>query len=509
MQNANMLSSRDGGSGASGGISGFLSGGVKPVAVLFGIYFILSIAIRVSLPNSLTLDEAEQSLNSQFWLLGYGPQPPFYNWVQNLFVGALDISLLSLALPRFGMLFLVYLFMGLAARELQVSRSFAGLAMLSLTLLPQVSFMPQQDLTHTIALLMATSLFFYGLCRTLVRPDWQGYAIIGIAIGIGTISKYNFVILPAATIVAVALDRDWRARLLDPRMLLAAVICIAIVLPHAVWLLGNLDLATRGTLGKMVESDAPQGIFRVTKALGSLLVACLAFGALAVVVLALAFKSSVKRAVRAGDRWTTLFGRIMLFSLVGVVAVVLVAGTTRITERWLDPYLLALPLYLLLKFDRAGADLGLGFKRLVPVFLVIMVVVLVPGPAKVLTAGLLGPPGRINMPFADLAKQIRTEDRPATILALGMHLSGNIRMQFPDVPVFDIDSASVKRAMRDLAPPVLVIEADGDGAVVEPKLDAAMLESATGLSATDFRTRLVPYHRAPDRNMGFRYLWLR
>ena len=270
MQNANMLSSRDGGSGASGGISGFLSGGVKPVAVLFGIYFILSIAIRVSLPNSLTLDEAEQSLNSQFWLLGYGPQPPFYNWVQNLFVGALDISLLSLALPRFGMLFLVYLFMGLAARELQVSRSFAGLAMLSLTLLPQVSFMPQQDLTHTIALLMATSLFFYGLCRTLVRPDWQGYAIIGIAIGIGTISKYNFVILPAATIVAVALDRDWRARLLDPRMLLAAVICIAIVLPHAVWLLGNLDLATRGTLGKMVESDAPQGIFRVTKALGSL-----------------------------------------------------------------------------------------------------------------------------------------------------------------------------------------------------------------------------------------------
>lgn len=490
-----------------GRLSQFLSGGLKPATVLLAGYFTLSIAARLILPNSLTLDEAEQSLFSQYWLAGYGPQPPFYNWLQNAVVSIMGISLFALTLPKFAMLLFAYLFFGLAARELDARPGFVTMAMLSLVTLPQVSYMPQQDLTHTVAVLMATSLFFYGLFRTLRRGDWQGYAVLGIAIGIGAISKYNFVLLPAATVVAVFCDREWRARLFDRRVFLTAAISLAIVLPHALWLLGNVELATRGTIGKMVESNAPHGLVRIARALGSLVLACIAFGALAVVVLAIAFKTKFGQALRTSDCWTRLLGLIMLVSLLGVVLVILVAGTTKITERWLDPYLLALPLYLLLKLDRAGADIAGSLARFVPVFLVIMVVTLIPLPGKTMTAGLTGAYSRINYPFAAAAKALKQEGEPSLIIAEGMHLGGNMRLQFPNVPVMDSEQyiSGFPKPEAEKGP-VLVIWFDKGR-----MLDAMPTGfSFPELAAEPTKSLSLPYYYGDGKTqLALRYLWLR
>ncbi|TWF53143.1 dolichyl-phosphate-mannose-protein mannosyltransferase [Neorhizobium alkalisoli] len=500
------------GSEKSARIAGFadrLSAGFWPAVVFLGLYFVISIAIRVALPNGLSLDEAEQSLFSQYWLLGYGPQPPFFNWVQNAAVGLMGISLFSLALPKFLILFLAYVFYGMAGWELRRSPVLVAFAMLALVTLPQVSVMPQLDLTHTVAVLMAASLFLYGLCRVLQRADWQGYAILGLAIGIGTISKYNFVLLPASAVLAVFCDRQWRPKLFHPLVLLSFAVSIAIVLPHALWLLDNLDLATRGTMTKMVEANAPHGVVRIIKAFGSLIAACLAFGALCVVALSIAFRRDVRSAASASDRWTRLFGLMMLFSLAGVVLVILVAGTTKITERWLDPYLLVLPLYLLLKLEKAGADLQGGFRRLLPFLIVVMVVSLLPSPVRTLGAAFGGPVYRTNMPFADLGEVIRKEDHPAAILARGMHLAGNMRLQFPGVPVINTDSPDKGIAIADIRPPVLVIEVPSDKDAADKAVDLRGTPSELGLTASESRTVVLPYRFGGDRKMSFRYLWLR
>ncbi|MFB9949987.1 glycosyltransferase family 39 protein [Rhizobium puerariae] len=495
----------------TGRLAQVLSKGLWPTTLFLGAYFALSIAVRLILPNSLTLDEAEQSLFSQYWLAGYGPQPPFYNWVQNAFVRVMGISLLSLTLPKFLMLLLCYAFFGMAARELDRRPAFVAMAVLSLLTLPQVSYMPQQDLTHTIAVLMATALFLYGLFRTLSRPDWQGYAILGVAIGIGTISKYNFVLLPAATIIAVFCDREWRARLLDPRVLLTAAISLAIVLPHAGWLLGNIDLATNGTIGKMVEANAPHGIIRVVRASGSLILACIAFGALAVVVFAVAFRKDFRRALRAGDRWTLLLGRIMLVSLLGVVCVILVTGTTKITERWLDPYLLPLPLYLLRKLERVGVDTGGSLGRFMPVFAVIMLVTLVPLAGKTLTGGLTGSYSRINYPFASVAETLKAGQRPALIVAEGMHLAGNMRLQFPDVPVISSGQpiAGFPPAAAMKGPVLAIWVGNGSAPGAPPSIDLSSV-GALGLTASDPRSLSLPYEYGDGRTrLDLGYLWLR
>lgn len=493
-----------------GRLAGLLAGGLGPAALFLGAYFLLSVAVRLALPNALTLDEAEQALFSQYWLAGYGPQPPFYNWVQNAFVSVTGISLFSLTLPKFLMLLSCYVFFGMAARELHPRPGFAALAMLSLLTLPQLSYMPQQDLTHTVAVLMATALFLYGLFRTLVRADWQGYLILGVAIGIGTISKYNFALLPAATIIAVSCDREWRARLFDPRILLTAIVSLVIVLPHALWLLGHLDLATSGTIGKMVEANAPHGAVRIARALGSLMLACIAFGALTVVIFAVAFKREFRQSLKAGDRWTRLLGLMMAVGLLGVVLVILFTGTTKITERWLDPYLLPLPLYLLLKLERAGIDTTSHLRRFVPVFAVIMLVTLVPLAGKTLTGGLTGGYTRINYPFASVAEALKAEGRPAVIIAAGMNLAGNMRLQFPDVPVINSEQPIAGfPAANAMKAPVLAIWADEGGTPGSPSIDLSSIERL-GLTPSPAKSLSRPYYYGDGKiqlNLG--YLWLR
>jgi lipopolysaccharide core galacturonosyltransferase RgtA len=487
-----------------------LSRGLRPAVLLLAGYFFVSVIVRLVLPNSLTLDEAEQSFFSQFWLLGYGPQPPFYNWVQSAVVAVGGISLATLALPKFFMLLLCYVFYGMAAREIDARPGFAPLAMLSLLTLPQLSYMPQQDLTHTVAVLMATSLFLYGLLRALVRSDWPSFLIVGIAVGIGCISKYNFVLLPAAALLAVAVDRRWRARLLDPRLLVSIGVAAAFIVPHAIWLIGHVELASTGTLSKMSASGGPSGLGRMVKALLSLVVACLAFGALTAAIFAVAYRGHVRPALRAGDEWTRLLGRIMLFSLAGVVLVLMVTGTAKITERWLNPYLLVLPLYLLLKFERAGTKTAGALPRLVPVLLVIMAITLLSVPAKTSLASFTGSYSRINQPMADIADLIRTEATPHTIVTDSQHLAGNMRLQFPEAAVarpdtWQTDSASVPPG------PVLIMWGAGDEETAsEPPAGMQAIIQAYGGTASQPERVSMPYlFSRGARQYSVSYLWLR
>ena len=198
--------------------------GITGASIFLACYFLLNIALRLTLPHTLDLDEAEQSFFSQYLLAGYNEQPPFYNWMQYAVVSVTGISMWAISVPKNILLFSCYLFYGLAAREVLKNRSLAAVAMLSLITLPQVGFLAQRELTHTVALLFASSLFLFGFFRTLQRPTLGSYLVIGIATGIGLISKYNFVILPFAALMAVLPNREWRSRLFDWRLLVAIVV---------------------------------------------------------------------------------------------------------------------------------------------------------------------------------------------------------------------------------------------------------------------------------------------
>ena len=95
----------------------------------------------------------------------------------------------------------------------------------------------QRDLSHTVALLFAACMFFFFFVRALQRPTVVNYAMAGVSIGIGILSKYNFVLLPLAAAIALLPDRQLRRRLFDWRTLLMVAVAAAIVTPHALWFL--------------------------------------------------------------------------------------------------------------------------------------------------------------------------------------------------------------------------------------------------------------------------------
>lgn len=494
----------------------FLRASPNAVFVLLAGYFVVNLLVRLALPDSLERDEAQQVLLAQWLAAGYDTQPPFYNWLQYTLIKVTGPSVFAISLLKNLMLFLAYLAYGLAARTVLRDRDLAIIATLALLTIPQLAFEAQRDLTHTVAVVFATALFYCGLFRTLAAPSAASYLATGIAVGIGLIAKYNFALLPAAAFVAVLLDRDWRQRLFDWRLLLTATAAAVIVAPHALWLFDHLGLATDGTMDKLAEKGTGLAS-QIAGGFASLALAILGFSALTVIVFAAVFRGRLWKALAQGNRWTVLIERMMLVFVLALALLILFAGAAHIKDRWLTPLLLVLPIYLCLKIEAAGGDTGRAFGRFLPVPLAIMLLVPAILFGRVAAAGLVGDYQKLNVPYAGFARHVAqtAPARPAAILTdRDTHLAGNLRLQFPDVPVL-AESYSGFAPTLDWSrqsPLLLVWRLEDDAAEGVPagllSYAARVLENAeTATPAVDSVALPFHYGRGGD-SYRFGYAWL-
>ncbi|TCS08180.1 glycosyltransferase family 39 protein [Rhizobium sp. BK418] len=407
------------------------------ILAVLGTYFLLHLIVRLSIPNALELDEAEQILLSQWFAFGYNSQPPFYNWVQYGVTSLFGVSLFSLSILKCSMLFLSYVFYWLAARSTLKNGSLVVVATLGLLTVPQVVFEAQRDLTHSVATIFAGSLFLYGFFRTLKTPSAISYAIVGIATGIGVISKYNFALLPAAAFIAALIDTDFRKRLFDWRLILTIVLAIAIVLPHALWFLDHLDLAIDRTLHKMTGDESKGLALQVSTGLLRFVVAIIGIAGLSVVVLLSLFARSLPAMWRASSRWSRISGCILLIEIGAIALMILFAGVDNIADRWLTPLFLILPLYICMKAESAEVDTGVPLRASLAVSGVIMAVVLVVLAMRAYWGPLFGDYQRLNIPYDSFADTIRKDigGEPGLIVGYDPHLEGNMRLQMPGTPV--------------------------------------------------------------------------
>lgn len=413
------------------------------VAIL-GCYFLIEIAVRLSIRGSMGLDEAEQIFLSQWFAPGYNSQPPFYNWLQYGVISVLGVSIFSLALLKNAMLFASYVLYWLAARLVIKDRTLAAIAMLGLLTIPQIAFEAQRDLTHTVATIFAAAFFLYALFRTLKHPSGFSYALTGVAIGVGLISKYNFALLPAAALLAILLDKDFRARLFDWRLLLTIVLVLIVVSPHLLWLTDNLDLATERTRDKMGSGDSDSLFAQIAWGLASLIESIAGFSAVTIAVFAFAFREVVPSAGRSTGQMIRLTERMMAIGLGFIVLLILFAGTENVMDRWLTPLLTVLPIYLCLRLDGAGARIGNGFARMLAICGVIMVIVPAILFARVATVSWTGNYQWQNQPFKALVQTINAElgQQPAVVVTVDPYTAGNMRLQMPSVPVIAVSHSN-------------------------------------------------------------------
>lgn len=399
-----------------------------------GAYFVLQVVVRLLVTEVAVLDESEQLMLSQYFAWGYNQQPPLYTWVQMLVFQGLGVSLLGLSVLKNAWLFLLYFYLYQTGLLLSGSRVKAALAALSLLLLPQFVWGAQVDQIHTVMLSAATAMTVYYFCKIALREAAiKDFALLGVAVAVGLLAKYNFVLVIASLLGIALLLPSFRDRLLEKRMAVTAAVAVAAALPHFGWFMDHLVFATSLTTERMGVTGAV-GMSRTLRGWGELLVAVLTFISPFWLIFAGFFgKRFHWRHGSAGSRALLIY---MALALGMLVVIIWLMGVTSIKERWLQPYLYLVPLWLFLHttLEADSRRVKAYVMTCVSVAAVVALIMIV----RPLLIDARGKPSRANYPFAAMAEDLNrlgVGGAGTLFHADDMFIGGNIRLFFPDATV--------------------------------------------------------------------------
>lgn len=477
-------------------------------------YFVVQTIVRITLSNSLRIDEAQQFLVAQWLDWGYDEQPPLYYWLQYGVFAVFGTTLASMVVVKNLLLFLVYYSYHRLARLLLADKGMAAIATLSLLTMPQMFWQAQRDLTHTVGTLLAICLFLYYVVVTLRKPSLVSYALMGICVGGGMLTKYNFALIVLATFVAVLRHPDGLKRVLDKRFLLTLALAVLVFLPHGLWMVSHMGDVLDQTTRTMAEQGQGNKLSDIGNGLKEL------FGTGIVIILPTAviflifFRTSFVQSFRARSQWSDFMGTILLVTLAILLAMIVVVTLTTFRDRWLLPFLFLAPLYFCVKLEAHGV----GSAPVLKTFLYLPIAMMVALPI-IMAAGVLFPKSgsyeHMNTPYRTFVEKVVAEEgrEPAAVVTISWLRAGNLRLNMPstpiismDYPLFDPDSASLGDG------PILLVwnERNGSASAMPGSLSEWVAKKyGPALANPQQRDMALPYYYGsdPDR-YHFGYAWV-
>ncbi|MEQ8967143.1 MAG: glycosyltransferase family 39 protein [Azospirillaceae bacterium] len=423
------------------------------VAALVGGYLLAHFLLRLSQGAVLGIDDAEQILFAQKLQWSYRfEQPPLFTWLLTGAVELLGPGVAAAGVVRYALLALCYAAVyGVARRVIDDPRD-AALALYAFATVYVFAYFAHHDLTHTTALSALIAVVWWAAARAVERPTTATYALVGAAFGLALLSKWNFALLGAGLPIAALLMPRYRSLILTPRFLVAVAVMLAVALPSAIWVLVERPEA-EGVVDSVLGSGGEAG-FLATLTDGSvtLAVALIAYPQPFLVLFAVAFGPALWRALRApagasgssgGGPDARLRADLLWATMAVTVALhwllVPVLGATEFEERWMQPALMVLPLALFTLAERGRP--AAWSRSLFGVFVAGLVAIAFA--ARIVTWELGADhcgSCRTMVPFPALADQVREAGfTGGTIAVDDFHIGGNLRAEFPDSRVVEID----------------------------------------------------------------------
>jgi 4-amino-4-deoxy-L-arabinose transferase-like glycosyltransferase len=369
---------------------------------------------------------------TQKWCWGYGPQPPLYTWIQKAFFNVFGISIFSLALVKNLLLFTTYALTYWNARFI-TRRPAAGIAAAAaLVFIPQICWESQRDLTHSVMagvfVLAALGLFF----RTIEFRKTTDYLALGVCLGLGSLSKYNFILFAAGLFIAALTLKNLRPAVWNWRMLPALAVAILIFLPHGWWMAHHWQMASSTAHKLAIQSDAPW-LKTTARGLLNLFLASSGFILPATLVLGSFFCRAEKSPVEAADAtpvrcdFTRLMMRAIAVILGLLVLCVMILHVTDFRGRWFQPILLGVPLLVVTLLRQRLEPARL--KWLTVTAAIVAVGLLIALPARIVFGEKLHHEEPLNFPFTALAAKMKNDLVPETVIVTSDHLlAGNLRL---------------------------------------------------------------------------------
>lgn len=463
-----------------------------------------STASRVLLSQALMWDQAEQTVWSQQLAWGYGPQPPLYTWLQWAVNGVLGPTVLSLALVKKTLMVLTFVFMFIAARQLMPAPA-AWLAALGMWWLPGMGWQALRDLTHTVLLTCLVAATWWLLLRQLRRPSPGGFAALGLALGLGVLSKYSYVLFAGAALAAALSLPQPRRALLSRGWWLAPLIAALLVAPHALWVLQHWQEASSSTLAKLRPAYEATGWRGMLAGLGDLLTM---LGLAALPWALMAWWAFGRRAWRtpapSADTppWAVpLLLRYLGLIVCGLLAMVVLGNVSNFDGRWIHPLVCMAPMAAFAWRPGLG-DQPRGRRRYLGAVLGMALLLWLGGAADPLIDARRGRADRFNWPVVRMAERLRAAgyDGRSPIIASHHIIAGVLRTRFPQAPVTVCD-ADLPQAAGCVRQAVRAAEARGQGWLMVAADDAApngwwLAGTPAGGALPCLQTWALPYRRA-------------
>ena len=233
---------------------------INPHFLLFAAYVLSYFILRITASPFLDWDEAEQYINSRNFNLGDTQQPPLYSWIARSLSIITNDSIYALISVRYICLYIFIIFLYLSIRQFLTSKKSLILTLLILALIPAYAYTINFKLTHSVLVFAMSSMTFYFYLKVLKKNSLLNFLLLGISVGLGLISKYNFSFLLFALILASLCSKAARKAFLKPQIVISIFSSLAIALPHYLWLYKNSEsagnyLTERGAFKLMADVD--------------------------------------------------------------------------------------------------------------------------------------------------------------------------------------------------------------------------------------------------------------
>lgn len=309
--------------------------------ILLLSYFAIHFIIRLSISTTLNHDESEQVMFTQELRWGYGSQPPLFTWLAWGTFQIFGMSIATLTMLRWVVLGTTYLFVYLSGRIVLGDSARAAIASFSLLMIPSFTWQFIRDQSHTPLACALSAATFYVLLRALPRRSCANYLWLGFVVGLGLLSKYNFVFVVVSFVLASCTFSQGRRLLFNWRILISIALAGVMVLPHFFWMLDHLEPIREflgRKMGSAVELSPGVKFLQAMTSLGGNLV--LMLGCMVTFYFWVFPKSLLSRPADQ-DNYSlprTLLYRALLCMLGVLLALPLITKQKQFATHWLAPF---------------------------------------------------------------------------------------------------------------------------------------------------------------------------
>ncbi len=366
------------------------------------LYCVLYAVLRLLVSSTLELDEVEQFMDGTSFSWGYPREAPLYTWIVKIASSFFGMNIGTLMAVKFTLLFFFYFSFYLIVRSFyptEESLIITG----SLLLFQTYSYKFIRHLTHTILVtaMASITLLFYNYL--ILKRKTIYYFLFGISVGLGLLSKYNFIFFLSPLILASLSSRETRRAMFDKRTLLSIFICSFILIPHILWLIQENFLPIRDVLNRTNTGELKLHSLSSFSILVPLYSEALVF----LSIFILFFRNFISLKASQENQLPSIFRWIAFYGIMIPLFVVFLFHVGRFSGKWLSPVFFTIPLALFSFVNLDKSRKRFKFFGYLCIFVAILVFT-----ARALIGfypDVTGKVERVHIPFKNIALELTRE----------------------------------------------------------------------------------------------------